>query len=210
MKIKNEAGEEIEVFSQEEVDALAKTKAEEAAQAERERLEAEHAAEKSALEDEKTQLEADLKKFQDKDYNFNQLRNKKDKESSEAAALAKQLEEVNARLGRVEAQPFEKAKNEFMAVNNITGDKELKEKFEHFFEPLAKTAKSEEDHKAALAGAFAAATGGTRQPSFDGLMVSTRVTPPSSGGAAETEASKSFAQAFGLSEADKKKYGKNK
>ena len=205
MKIKNEAGEEIEVFSQEEADALVKQRAEEAAEtARKEALE--------AAEAEKAELEEKLKKYENKDYNFNQLRNKKEKEDSAAAAeakkLAEQLAEVNARLGKVESQPFEKAKNEFIAANNIAGDKELNEKFDFFFEPLASKAKTEADYKAALAGAFAAATGGTKQPTFDGMMVSTRVTPPTSGGDSQSEASKTFSSAFGLSEKDHKKYGK--
>lgn len=201
MKVKNEAGEDIEVPTQEEIDALAQQRADEAAEAAR----------KEALETaqaEKEELEERLKKLEDKEYNFSQLRKNKDKESEEAKALAKQLEEVNQRLSKVETQPFEKAKSDFIGSNGIAGDKDLKEKFEHFLEPLAKTAKSEADYKAALAGAFAAATGGTKQPTFDGMMVSTRVTPPSSGGNPQSEAHRTFSSAFGLSETDHKKYGK--
>jgi len=202
VKIKNDSGEEIEVFSQEEAEKLAKQKAEEAAEAARQESLAE-----------KEELEKKLKGFEDKEYNFSQLRSKKEKDDLEAKAEAKklqdQLAEVNARLGKVEAQPFNKLREGFIAANNIAGDKELLEKFDHFFAPLSASAKSESDYNAALVGAFAAATGGTKQPSMSGIMVSTRVTPPSSGGNPQSEASKAFAAAFGNTEADMKKYGKS-
>lgn len=193
MKIKQEDGSEIEVFTQEELNA----KAEEAAEAARKETEAE-----------KSELEDKLKKLQDKEFNFNQLRSKTEKGNEAAEKLASEIEVLKQQIGEVKQQPFVKAKEEFV-TKNVGADEELKKKFEFFFEPLASKAKTQEDYNAALAGAFAAATGGTRQPSFEGLMVSTRVTPPSSGGnEQESEASKTFANAFGITSEDKKKYGK--
>lgn len=199
MKVKNEAGEEIEVPTQEEIDALAEQRAQEAAQRAKEEAEAD-----------KAELEEKIKKLEDKEYNFNQLRNKKDKESEESKKLASEIEALKQQIGEVKQQPFQKAKEDFIAVNNIAGDKELKEKFDFFFEPLAEKAKTEADYRAALTGAFAAATGGTRQPSFEGMMVGTRTNPPTSSAKADTEAGRHFAKVFGNSEDDRKKYGKNK
>lgn len=204
MKIKNEAGEEVEVFSQEEANALVATKAEEAATAERERLEAEHQAKLDEAEEEKAELEKKLKGFQDKDYNFNQLRNKKEKEDESSKKVLEQLSEVSQEIAILKSQPFEKIKADFIATNNIAADKELSEKFDYFFKPLQGQAKTEADLKAALTGAFAAATGGTKQPSFEGIMVSTRITPPSNGEKQTTQAAVEIGFMLGISDADRK------
>lgn len=197
MKVKQEDGTEIEVFSQEEADQRAAEAAEAA------RKEAQEAAEL-----EKAELAEKLKKFEDKEYNFSQLRKKKEKEEGKDDELINKVTGLTQEVENLKKQPFEKAKSDFIASNGIEGDKELKEKFDHFYAPLAATAKSEADHKAALAGAFAAATGGSRQPDFSGMMVSTRVTPPSNGGNKSSEAGRHFANVFGNTPTDLEKYGK--
>lgn len=204
MKIKNEAGEEIEVFSQEEADALAKQKAEEAVAA----AKADAEAEKQTLADEKAELEEKLKKLEDKDFNFSQFRKKNEKDNEELKTLKTRLDEVTGKITQLETQPFEKMKNEFMASNGITADAELKKKFDFFFEPLGKVAKDEAAMQAALTGAFAAATGGAKQPNFSGMMVSTRVTPPSKGEGAVSEVSKNIGAALGITDKDREEHRK--
>lgn len=204
MKITQADGTELEVFSQEEADALAATKAEEAAQAERERLEAEHQSKLLEAEEAKAELEKKLKGYADKEFNFNQLRNKKEKGDEESKKLSEALKEVHERIAKVESQPFEKMKNDFIEANGISADKELSDKFDYFFKPLQGQAKTEADLKAALTGAYAAATGGAKQPSFEGMMVSTRVSPTGSKEGQVSKASLEIATSLGLTEEDRK------
>lgn len=199
MKIKQEDGSELEVFTPEEAQA----KIEEAAEAARKEAQ-------EAAEAEKAELEGQLKKLQDKEFNFNQLRNKTDKESESSKKLAEEIEALKQQIGEVKQQPFKKAKEDFIAANKLEGDKELKEKFDFFFEPLAEKAKTEADYKAALVGAFSAATGGEKQPTFEGMMVSTRVTGPTNHGKTLSETSVKIGNSLGITEEDRKKYAKNK
>jgi len=197
VKIKQEDGTEIDVLTPEEAQA----QADEAAEAARKEAQDAAAAEKAELEEK-------LKKLEDKDFNFSQFRKKNEKESEDAKKLAGEIETLKQQIGEIKVQPFVKAKEDFIATNKIEGDKELKEKFDFFFEPLASKVKTEADYKAALAGAFAAATGGTRQPSFDGMMVSTRVTGPSNSGGSVSEVSANIGAALNITDEDRKNYGK--
>jgi len=197
--IKKEDGTEVEVFTAEEL----QTKAEEAAQIERERLEAEHKTEKE-------ELERKLKGFEDKDYNFNQLRNKTAKENEEKDKILEELKKVNDKINNVEQQPIKKAKEDFIALNKIAGDKELSDKFEHFYSLMASSAKTPDEVTAACIGALAAATGGQKQPSLDGLMVGTRFTPLNKSDGAVSQASVEIGNALGVSDEDRKKYGKKR
>lgn len=200
-----EDGTEQEVFTQEEVEAKAAEVAE-----------AKVAEAKSEVETILAEKEAELQKLKDKEYNFNNLRNKTEKTDEEKAEVLKKAEELEksisemqTTIAEVQKQPLEAAKSQFIA-NNIGADKDLKEKFDFFYEKLGKDAKTMDEVNQALAGAFNAAAGGARQPDFTGRAVHTSVSDNFAGmndAGHETEASQAFGQMLGLSKEDKKNFG---
>lgn len=196
-------GVETEVFSQAELEEAARIKAEEAAEAAR--VEAEQKA-----ADEKALLEAKLKGLEDKDYNFSQMRKNKDKDTEEVKALKARLDELSGTVTQLASQPFKKLKDDFITANNLAGDKDTKEKFDYFYEQMSAKANTPELVQAALTGAFAAATGGSKQPSFEGVMVATRATPPSSGEKQVSQVAVEMGAQFGITDKDREKYGKKK
>jgi hypothetical protein len=198
-------GEEKEVFTQEEIEAKAA-----------EIAEAKVAEATTASEAALKEKEEELEKLRNKEMNFNNLRNKSEKTDEEKAEIARKAEELeksiadmNVKIEAVEKQPLEAAKNQFIA-NNIGGDKDLKEKFDFFYEKIGKDAKTMDEVNQALAGAFNAAAGGARQPDFTGRAVHTSVNDNFAGindSKSESEDSQGFGQMLGLSPEDKKTYG---
>lgn len=203
--ITQEDGTEVEVFTQEEVEAKAAEVAE-----------AKVAEAKSEAEVVLAEKESELQKLKDKEMNFNNLRNKTEKSDEEKAEVLRKAEELEASItemkgtiAEVQRQPLEAAKSQFI-TNNIGADKDLKEKFDFFYEKLGKDAKTMDEVNQALAGAFNAAAAGTRQTDFTGRQVHTSVSDNFAGmndTSVESEDSQAFGQMLGLSKEDKKNFG---
>lgn len=194
-------GQEVEqeVFTQAELDEQSTARATEAAQTARE----EAGVEAQAKIDE---LNAELEKEKAKEKNFKALRDSKGGPVPEE--LTKKIEDISKELAELKQQPIKSVVGNFKK-NNYGEDKDLNTKFDHYFDKLGKDAKTEEEILKAATDAHALVSGG-QKPNTDYKMTGTRVSgdfrKPQEG--QESDASKSFGQAFGLSEADKKKYGK--
>lgn len=214
-KIKNEAGDEIEVFTAEEVtaqtDSKVKEAAESAALAERERLEIENEAALLEKDEELSTTKEALEKLQKKEMNFESLRKQKTLTPEQEEAQKKNTEELSTlreRMGAVEKQPLETAKSTFIENNFEAQDKDGREVFDAFYKKLAVGAKTVEDINKAAVAAFNAVNAGRRQPNLDSRITRTNISEdfnPDSG-RGESEASQEFGAMLGLSPESKKKF----
>ena len=204
MIVKNEAGEDIEVFTAEEV--TAKT-AEEA-----ERVAGEKQVEFDALQVEKEELAESLRKAQDKEQNFAQLRKKADgTEVKINEELKKQIDAINQKIDAVAQRPVEDAVQEFIKTN-VGEEKEKKELFNYYFKKLGTEAKTKEEVTRAANEALTLATGGEYKPDGSGAMMSTGISQNYRQGKTDvvSEESKQIGSLFGITDADRKKYAPTK
>jgi hypothetical protein len=206
--IKNEAGEDVEVYTKEELEAESDRKAE----AERSRIEAEKEAEKSDIQAKLEETQEALEKEKQKEKNFKNLRDKSDKGDGKVEELANTVKTLQEQLNIVTAQPIATAKKSFIE-KHIGADKEAVDKFNLHFQKVGKDAKSDEEVSVALQEALILTTGGKTQAGSgnnNGRVVTTGADNSNGGSQGEeSEASKEFAKAFGITEEDKKKHGKN-
>lgn len=200
LKVQNEDGTETEVYTQEELDAKA--------QEEADRVAAEKQAEIDRIAEEKAALEEKNKKLEDKDYNFKKLR-----EQKEGVVGAEVLEKLNAMeqtIKSVQEQPKNEIKEEFIK-HNIGEDKEKRELFDYYFNRLIEDNPSKEQIIKAGNEAMTLISGGSFTPSASGGMFSTGASPnyrESAPSGEVSEQSKQIGSHFGITEEDRKKYGK--
>lgn len=201
-----EDGTEIEVFTQEEVDANAAEKL----AIETERLETEKQEALDALTAEKTAAEEELQKLRNKEMNFEHVRKKAEgKEVEVSEDIKKQIDSLNERINSLADRPKQDIKQDFVA-QYLKGDKEQTDRFEYYYSRLGAEATTKEEVLKAAHEALVLATGGEYKPDVTSGMYSTGVnqnyrnTPTGE----VSEASKEIGNLFGITEADRKKYGK--
>lgn len=200
LKVQNEDGTETEVFTQEELDAKA--------QEEADRVANEKQAEIDRIAEEKAALEEKNKKLEDKDYNFEKLR--KQKEGTVGAEVLEKLNAMEETIKSVQEQPKNEIKEEFIK-HNIGEDKEKRELFDYYFNRLIEDNPSREQIIKAGNEAMTLISGGSFTPSASGGIFSTAASPNYRESAASgevSEASKQIGSHFGITEEDRKKYGK--
>ena len=216
-------GVETEVFSADEVTAKAEAQAKEIAEtqlaAERETFEAEKLQlenERLEKEEELKQAQEDLAKAQNKDNNFANLRKSKEDADRIAAEqkkivddAANKVKDLQKTVDEIKNQPLIAAKNQFKNTN-IGTDKNLDEKFEHYYDIYGKNAKTLEEVNAALIAAHAAATGGRAQPQTESQRITSVGVNDNYAGfedsTKESDESKAFGSLLGLTPEDKKKF----
>lgn len=206
-KVVNEEGEEIEVFSQEELDAIAAEKI----AAEVQRVEEEKQAEKEELEAELAEQKEKLAKLEDKDRNFEQLRKSSGKVADQTAKeLQEQIAQLNEKIETIASQPKNDVKEEFV-IAKLGEDKEQRDRFEYYYKKLGADAKTKAEVLKAAEEALALTTGGNYQPDVSsgmhsvGASANYRNTPSKE----VSEESKQIGAMFGVTDADRKKYPKN-
>lgn len=211
-------GVETEVFSAEEIQSQAERKAKEIADVriaeEREKFEAEKlVAEDLAKEKENALKEAEdkLKKAEEKELNFKNLREKNKGTDDDREKTQREIADLRKTVAEIQTQPLKAAKDQFISSNNITGDKDLNDKFEYFYNMYGKNAKTMEEVNSALIASHAAATGGRSQPNFADQNITRTSVNDNFGGfqdsKQESEASQQFGAMLGLSAEDKKRFG---
>lgn len=205
-----DTGEEVEVFTQEEVEVRAKELGESLTADERERLEQEKEA--AILEKEEKLVEAQekLKKLEDKDYNFKQVARGAKAKEEEENALKETMANLRKEVDEVRKAPMDEAKNSFIA-DHLEGNKELHDKFDVFMDKLGKDAKNVTELKSAMEQAYMLANDGkkpdtTTQIQRTGINDNFADLPDG----AESQDSKDIGASLGLSAEDKKKYGSGK
>jgi len=202
IKVKQEDGTEIdqEVFSKEELDAAATAKADEVAAEKQTAIE--------SLEAEKAEKEDELKKLQDVDRNWKDLRKKADGKGASEEEVKKQIEDLTKRLDQVATQPINDTKAEFIRTE-VGEDKERKDKFEYYYKRLGAEAKTKEEVLKASKEALVLATNGEYKPDGTDKMMGTgasqnyRNEKPRQKGEQFNE----MAKAMGNTPEDIKKYG---
>lgn len=211
-------GKEVEqdFFTADEVAAQAEERAkkisDEQIAAERVRFEEEKNTAVAEKEQEFAAEKEELDKLRKKDFNFRQLEKKgelTEDQKAEADKVASELKKANERIDAIEKQPLETAKTSFIDSNFAADDKDQRELFDYFYKKLSVGAKTMEDVNKALIAAHNATTGGQRQPNPTGAMSRTAVSDNfgGDGGSRESEASREFGAAFGVTAEDKKKFG---
>lgn len=203
-EIENADGTKETLFTQEELDAKA---ADEVA-AKVAEAESKAADEKTELETKLAEATEKLTKELDKTRNFEALRDKLGKKEDNGSDLAKTVDNLSKQLDEINRRPVEEAKNDFI-TKNIGTNKELKDKFDVFFGKLGSDAKTKVEVEAAMSAAFILASDG-KKPDISTRMqrgsVNDNFAELSDG--QETEMSREIASKMGLTEEDKKKYGK--
>jgi len=202
MIIQDADGNDIEVYSQEEADALAQEKAQEEA----DRVKAEKDAEMATLNEE-------LAKLKEKDMNFERVRSKAEgKEIEVNEEVKKQVADLTARIEEIVAQPKNDVRDEFVRTR-IGDDKEQVGRFNYYYDRLGGEAKTKEEVLRAANEALILASGGKYQPSDSGRVHSVGASQDymNTGVTRETtEEAKSIGEALGITEEDRKKYGTKK
>ena len=205
-KVTLEDGTEVDVFTQEEVDAIAQEKL----AAETERIEAEKQEALEALAAEKAAAEEELQKLRNKEMNFEHVRKKAEgKEVEVSEDIKKQIETLNERINSLADQPKQDIKKDFIS-QYLNGDKEQTERFEYYYARLGAEAKTKEDVLKAANEALTLASNGAYKPDTASGMYSTGVnqnyrnTPTNE----ISEESKEIGKLFGITEEDRKKYGR--
>lgn len=203
MIVQNEQGEDIEVFTQEEVETLAAEKAQE----EIERIAQEKQDELDRVLQEKEEAEQALQKLRDKDMNFEQLKKSKKAEVSEE--LRTQISSLEEKINQLAEQPKNDTKAEFIRTH-IGADKEKEKLFDYYYEKLGTGANSKEDIIKAANEALTLATGGEYKPDVSSSMYS--VSPSDNYRNVTTkevsDQSKQIGNLLGITDEDRKKYGK--
>lgn len=204
MIVKNEAGEDVEVFTAEEVTAKATEEAE--------RVAGEKQVELDALQVEKDELAEKLQKAQDKEQNFANLRKKADGTEVEInEELKKQIDAINQKIDAVAQRPVEDAVQEFIKTN-VGEEKEKKELFNYYFKKLGVEAKTKEEVTKAANEALTLATGGEYKPDGSGQMMSTGVNQNymQQNTGVVSEESKAIGKIFGNTEKELQEHKKTK
>lgn len=200
MIIQDADGNDIEVYSQEEADALAQEKA----VAEADRVKAEKDAEMATLQEE-------LTKLKDKEMNFERVRSKAEgKEIEVNEEVKKQVADLTARIEEMAAQPKNDVREEFVRTR-IGDDKEQADRFDYYYDRLGSEAKTKEEVLKAANEALVLASGGKFQPSDSGRIHSVGASQDYMNTGEQRERGedfKSLADALGNTEEDIKKYGK--
>lgn len=207
-KVTLEDGTEVDVFTQEEVDAIAQEKL----TAETERLEAEKQEALDALAAEKTAAEEELQKLRNKEMNFEHVRKKAEgKEVEVSEDIKKQIDSLNERINSLADQPKQDVKQDFIS-QYLVGDKEQTERFEYYYARLGAEAKTKEDVLKAANEALTLASGGAYKPDASSGMYSTGVNQNyrNAPTGEVSEASKEIGNLFGITAEDRKKYGTKK
>jgi hypothetical protein len=204
--IKNEAGEEVEVFSAEELQAKAQEVADAKVAEEREHMEAENAVVLAEKEAELLETQEKLQKLQDKDYNFSKVRDANKKDAAAQKKLEEDMASLRQEIAAISKQPIEEAKTDFLN-KNIGANKELQDKFNIFYEKLGANVKSRTEAQMAMEQAFMLANDG-KKPDNGGRMQHTNVNDNFADlpEGTESETSKDIGKRMGLSTEDKKKY----
>lgn len=205
-KITNEDGDEVDAYSEEELQNLATEKA----LAEAERIESEKKEEFEKLSSELAQKESELEKLRSKEMNFEHVRKKAEgKEVQVSDEIKSQIEELNSKIEALAAQPKSDVKNDFMKAYISEDDKEKRDKFDYYYAKLGSDAKTKEEVLKASEEALALATNGDFKPS-DSRMYSTAPSLNYRNEAPKviTEAAKEIGNALGITEEDRKKYTK--
>lgn len=203
-KVTNDDGEEIEAFSQEELEEQVRQRAEEEAQ----KVAEEKQAELDRIAEEKLKLEEELIKLKDKDRNFELVRRKAEgKEIEVSEEIRKQISELENKINEIAAQPKQDVKQDFVK-QHIGDNKERLELFEYYYERLGSTAKSKEEVLKAATEALTLASGGEYKPDTTAGMYSTGVSKDYMSKPKEgvSEASKEFGDMLGITDEDRKKY----
>jgi hypothetical protein len=204
--LKDEEGNDIEVETAEEVSARIESERQAAADEAKAEAEQEKQEALAAKEQELTEAKDQLKKFEDKEYNFSKLRNKTEKEESELKTTVKKLEET---VEQLKVQPVNDLKDNFIN-QHIGADTELKDKFEHFYKKLSNGAQTKEETASALKESLILASQGRQPGNFIDRAIPTGGNPGFSSDAGPSQAEVEFGHALGVSEDDRKKYGKGK
>lgn len=208
MIIKNDDGTETEVYTAEELQAKAQEVADAKIAEERERIEAENAVTLAEKESELLETQEKLQKLQDKDYNFSKVRDANKKDAAAQKKLEEDIANLRQEIAAISKQPIEEAKTDFLN-KNIGDNKELRDKFDLFYEKLGANVKSRSEAQMAMEQAFILANDG-KKPDSSSRMQHTNVNdnfadlPDGS----ESEISKEIGKRMGLSDEDKKKYAK--
>lgn len=200
IKVKQDDGTELDAFTQAELDEQSSAKVKEAEEVKQLEID--------DLKKQKEEKEAELKKFQDKDYNFEQLRKKAGDKGASEEEVKKQIEDLNKKLDAVASQPINDTKADF--VRDVVGeDKERKEKFEYYYKRLGAEAKTKDEVLRAAREALTLASGGEVQFDGSGKMMGTGVSQNYRNEKLRQkgESFNEMAKALGNSEEDIKKYG---
>lgn len=205
--IKNEAGEDVEVFTKEELEAKATEQTEAKLTEERARLEEEKQVEITAKEEELADANEKLKKLQDKEHNFNVVARGSKKKEEEEQATTKRIEELEGQIKGLISQPIAEARESFVSSNLAEADKDTKEKFDFYYNKLSVGVKSKAEAEKAMKEAFSLASPG-KTINNGAKMQQTGVNDDfaAAGTEQESEASKEFGEKMGVSADDKKKY----
>lgn len=206
IKVKQEDGTEIEVLTQDEIDAKVKE--------ESDRIANEKQGELDRITEERKSEQEELEKLRNKDMNFEKLRNKAEK-GGESEEVKTQIAELNKKLDTIAQQPVVEVKNDFIK-EKVGTEKEKVDLFEYYFKRLGSEAKTKEEVQKACNDALTLATNGQYQPSQDQRVTSTGVSQNyrNQNTVQVSEEAKEMGAMFGntekeLSEHKKKKYGNN-
>lgn len=201
-KIIDDNGDEIEVFTAEELETQKTVAVEEAKNAALTEVEQAKADLAKAQED--------LKKFEDKDLNFANLRTQKEAAERKVADLSREIDE---KIGAVKKEILDGVtldhKNE--TIKNLAGDdKELKEKIEFHYNRISDPATTKEEVTKKLADAYLLATKKEEDDALNTAVIASggasRVNFPSGGNKftpEEKELARKMAQAGGITLEDK-------
>lgn len=119
--VTDENGNEVSVYTEDEVKALEEEKAKSVKEAE-EKLEA---------------LNSELSKYKEKDLNFSNLRSQKDDAEKKIASLSKEFDERLDKAKREMAEASLKDHYDSMLSALTSGDEEMKKKVEHHYKRLS-------------------------------------------------------------------------
>ena len=215
IKVKQEDGSEIDAYTAEELAAQTEAKSKEASDAavaaETERLKTVHEAELLEKDEALKEAQDKLDKAAAKELNFKALREKNEKgskeKSDEEKKVADEVKALQETVQQIQKAPFETAKSNFVK-QNVGANKELGEKFDHFYKKLSVGVKSVEEQQVALESAMTLATGKPYEAG-SGSMTRTSVDPGFGGdkGGVESQDSQNFGALLGLKPEDKKTYG---
>lgn len=201
MTVTQEDGTEIEVFTQEDLDART--------QEESERIASEKQVEIERLASEGKERDEELEKLRNKDMNFERVRKAGEKKSGELPPEAiSQIEELKKRMDEITAQPKIEVKDQFIR-NHIGDDKEKKDMFEYYFGRLVPENATKDQVTKAAEEAMTLLSKGEYKPDTSSAMFSASASANYRNSAPKetSEISKQMGAMFGVTEEDRKKYG---
>ncbi len=198
-KVYNEEGDEIEALTEEELEAEKKAAVDTAVKESNDKLTAKETELAKALED--------LKKYQDKDYNFKGARDQIENKSKEVDEIRKELDtlkgSVVSELAKLKDSSVAEHKSEILKV--LAGeDEELKKKIEFNYERFKDPSDTKDQVEQKLKDSYLIATGSS-VPNKLSSVISSAKARPITADSIPSEV-KGVAGKFGLSEEDLKKY----